>query len=136
MLAPEDDEVERVELAGVLEGVPDERDQAEDEEVGRFRGGPAAEKDIQADRKVDERDEAHHLVVEAVGFGEDDLDVELNAATVAGGAQDRVGGVRPDAGLHDGALRGAEARGGVVVDGGEEVALADAGALGGGVGRD
>ncbi len=63
-------------LAGVLEGVEDEGGQAEDEEVGGFGGGPAAEEDVQADAEVDQGDEAEAVVDGAVGGVEVDLDGE------------------------------------------------------------
>ena len=52
------------------------------------------------------------------------------------GPEDGVGGVGPDAVVVDHVLERGEARRGMVVDGDEDVALADAGALAGGVGGD
>ena len=54
---PVDDPVKVVELAGVVEGVEDERDQAEDVEVRALGRGPASQQDVQANAEVDQRDQ-------------------------------------------------------------------------------
>ncbi len=139
-VAPVDHPVEGIELAGVVEGVEDERDQTEDEEMEGLRGRPAAEEDVEADGEIDQRDDALNLVDAAVGGLENDLNVELGDALevvlARQGPEDGVGGVGPDAVVIDDVLEGRDARGGVVVDGDEDVSLADAGALAGGVGGD
>jgi len=56
-VAPVDDPVQIVELAGVVEGVQRERYEAEDVEVHRARSGPAAEEDVETDGQVDEADD-------------------------------------------------------------------------------
>ena len=133
-VGPVDDPVEGVELAGVLEGVEDEGDEAEDVEVGGFGGGPAAEQDVDADGQVDHGDEPEAVVDGAVGGLGDDLDFE-GALGSAGshGAEDGVGGVTPDAAAEELADEGFGTGCGVVVDGLEEVAFANACALGWGV---
>ena len=56
--SPEDDPVERIERAGVLERIEGEGDQAEEVEVGGARRCPAAEENVDADGQVDEADDA------------------------------------------------------------------------------
>src|SRR5277367_5795799 len=65
-VAPEDDLIERVELAGVFEGVKRKRRQAENVEMGRVGRSPAPEEDIESDSKIDECYKAEALIVAAV----------------------------------------------------------------------
>ena len=139
-VAPVDDLVEDVQLAGVFEAVEDERGQAEDVEVGGFGRGPASEEDVDSDTEVDERDKAQTLVDGAIRGLEDDLNIEtcgiLQVVHVRSGAEDGVGCVCPDAAVEHLADEGGQARGGVVVDAEEDVAGANARAVARGVERD
>ncbi len=83
-IRPEDGPVQRVELAGVLERVPRERNQAEEVEVGGARGSPAAEENVEADDQVDEADEAQALVQAAVERLGNYFDRRIQGNAVAG----------------------------------------------------
>ena len=65
-IAPVDDPVEVVELAGVLEGVRDERNYAENVEVRRTCRRPASQQYVQPDSQINQRDEAQVVVERAV----------------------------------------------------------------------
>src|SRR5665213_296995 len=134
VVAPQDPEVESVQLSGDLEGVEREGGQAEDVEVGGFRGRPAAEENVEADGEVDQRDEAEDLVVGTVVVGagfEDDLDGEGGFLAVGGGAGNGVFCGGKDAAPIDGADGVGEVGGRLAVDRDDDVAFADAGAVGG-----
>ena len=64
---PVDDPVKVVQLAGVVERVKDERDQAENVEVRALGRGPASQQNVDADAEVDQRDQPQAGVERAVG---------------------------------------------------------------------
>src|SRR6185312_2715690 len=135
VVAPQHPEIERIELAGVLERVEGERRQAEDVEMSGLRGGPAPEEDVQADGEIDQCDKAKDLVVGAVVIGaglEDDLDGEGRGLAVGGGALDRILRRGKHAAAVDGADGVGEVGGGLVVDRRNDVAFMNTGAAGGG----
>jgi len=132
-IADVDRRVEGVQLAGVVERVEDEARQAQQVEVQRLRSAVAAEEHEQPDDQVGRADQV--LPVEravAVGVGHDHFGGDFDPA-----ALQRVDGLAPDAGpeqqLHhvDGLAHGDRGR---VLDGGDpqqDIAAADAGAVGG-----
>ncbi len=75
-VSPIDGLVKAIEHAGVLEGVENERHEAEDVEVGGLRGGPAAEQDIDANAEIGERDETESVVARSIEWLKDDRDLE------------------------------------------------------------
>ena len=56
-IAPQDNGVKKIELAGVVKGIKDCGNQAEDVEMGGFRGSPAPEQNVNADPQVDQRNQ-------------------------------------------------------------------------------
>ena len=106
----EDSFIEGIEDAGVVEGVEDEGDKAEDVEVGGFGSGPAAEKYVKADGQVDEGDEALDLEVGTIGGFEVEDDGDVDDLTgIARETLERVGDLGVDAAGVDLALQGGEA---------------------------
>src|SRR5208283_5968204 len=83
-IRPEDGPVQRIELAGVLERVPRERNQAEEVEVGGAWGTPAAEENVEADDQVDEANEAQPLVQAPVKRLGNYFDRRIQGNAVAG----------------------------------------------------
>ena len=140
-VGPVDYLIEGVQLACVLEGVEDEGDQAENEEVGGFRGGPATEQDVQADEQVDNGDEAQAVVDGFIrGLEDDALDFESRYAgghvTFVERAEDGVVGLAENAVVEDAPFEPGQAGDRAVIDGLEEIADADAGLTARGVCRD
>ena len=78
-LAPVDGPVEGIEFAGVIERIQDKRGQAKHVKVSRARSRPPPEQDIQADRKVHQRNQPQSLVLAAVGFRQEDRGVDGDA---------------------------------------------------------
>ena len=130
--APVDDPIELVQLAGGPEGVEDERNQAEDIEVGGVGGGPASEQDVETDAKIDQRDEAEALVDAAILHVEDDGDIGQADAVAHEGVVDGVVG----AGSPDFAGQVSADRCRLFVSGDEQIAGLDAGTFAGAVGWD
>ena len=136
-VGPVDGEIKSIQFACVLEGIEDEGHQAEDVKVGRLRRGPPSEEDIETDGEIDETDEALELKIGAIGGLENDADVDGDGLGPVGGlAEDGVGGVAPDAGAVHLIGRRRDHGSRRTVDGGEDVALADAGFIGSGAGGD
>ena len=131
-LAPLDDPVELVELAGGPEGVEDERNEAKDIEVGGMGGGPASQQHIEADAEIDQSDEAETLVDAAVLHVEDDRNIGQADAVAHQGVVDGV--VGPGAPDFTGQVRAYGGR--LVVGCDEQIAGLDAGSLAGAVGWD
>jgi hypothetical protein len=73
-IAPQDGPVKIVQLAGVLEGIGDERDQTKNVEVRGTGSGPAAEQDVDANAEVNERNQAQPVIQGAVRGNEDTLE--------------------------------------------------------------
>src|SRR5262249_24808405 len=67
-IGPEDNPIEGVQLACVMERVKDERNQAEDIKVGRLGRRPAAEQYIQPDAQIDQGNQSHALMQGVVGL--------------------------------------------------------------------
>src|SRR5579864_2463918 len=84
-VAPVDDLVKLVQLSGVLEGIKDERDQAENIKVHGLRGSPASQKNVKADRQVDKRDKPQAIVERLVRSLGDERSIQSDAV-----ARDRV----------------------------------------------
>ena len=61
-VAPVDNRVKRIELAGVMERVQNERHEAENIKMRGFRRGPAAEENVKTDAQVDQCDQAQSLL--------------------------------------------------------------------------
>ena len=133
-IEPEDGPVQRVELAGVLERVQGEGDQAEEVEVGGARGRPAAEENIDADGQVDQADEAQSLLQAAVQRLGNHLDRRIQGNAVAG---DDVVDLAVAAGAVECAFQivgprdRCHGRAGGIADSGQQVSRLDAGALAG-----
>src|SRR5271170_8059397 len=79
--APVNGPVKAIEFAGVVERIQDKRGQTKDVKVSRPRSGPPPEEDIEANRKVDQRDEPQTLVLAAVGGLKQNRCVDGNART-------------------------------------------------------
>ena len=133
-IGPEDSPVKPVELAGVLEGIPGEGDQAEEIKVRGARGAPAPEEDVEADDEVNEADNAQAQRQAAVERLGDDLDRGIQGDAVAGdGIEDLAVGT----GAVEGAVEvGEPLDGGFVArgatgDSGEQVIGLNAGNLSG-----
>src|SRR5205807_9563570 len=75
-VAPIDCPVEIVELAGVLEGIGDERDEAKDVEVRGTGGGPAAQQDVEDDAEIDERNQPQPVIERTLGGNENHAGVK------------------------------------------------------------
>ena len=114
-VGPEDGPVKPVELAGVLEGVPGEGDQAEEIEVSGAGSAPAAEEDVKADDQVDEADDAQAQRQAAVQRLGDDFDRRIERNAVAG---DGVEHLAVGAGAVECAFKVGEALNGSFVAGG------------------
>src|ERR1700691_2467653 len=61
-VAPVDCPVEIVQLAGVLEGIGNERDEAENVEVRRAGSSPAAQQNVESNAEVNECDQPQPVV--------------------------------------------------------------------------
>ena len=129
---PEDGPVQRVEMAGVLEGIPREGNQAEEIKVGGALSTPAAEENIEADEQVDEADEAQALVQLPVQRLGNHLDRRVQGNAVAG---DDVVDLAVGASAVECAFQIVDPRncldvlGGAVTDPGQQVSYLDARAL-------
>ncbi len=77
-VAPVDNPVKIVQLAGELEGVEDERDQAENVEMGGTRGRPSAQQHIEPNAQIDQSDETKPEVERAFGRDQDHGHVQRN----------------------------------------------------------
>ena len=71
---PEDGLVNEVPLAGVFQSVQGERNETEQIKVKRAWSGPAAEENVNADREIDESDEAQAQVRAAIRWLGNDFD--------------------------------------------------------------
>src|SRR5258708_2898553 len=71
-VAPVDDPVKLVQFPGELEGVKDERNQAEDVEVCGTRRWPASQQDVKPDAQVDQGNEPQPEVQRALAGNQDD----------------------------------------------------------------
>ncbi len=71
-VAPVDNPVKLVQLSGELEGVKDERDQAENIEMRGTRRRPASQQNIKPDPQIDQGDEPKPVVQRAFGGNQDD----------------------------------------------------------------
>ena len=135
---PEDSPVEPIELAGVLESVQGEGDEAEQIEVRGAGSAPAAEEDVEADDQVDEADDAEAQSEAAVERLGDDLDrrVERDAVTGDGVVDLAVGAGAIERMLLIGEpLDGGFVAGGATGDSGQKIVGLDAGDLAGQSGR-
>src|SRR3569833_3151727 len=65
-VGPEYSFVDKVPLAGVLQGIQRKRNQAEQKEVGGPRGRPAPKQDLQSDTEVDQPDKTETQVTAPV----------------------------------------------------------------------
>ena len=123
---PVDDPVEIVELAGVVEGVKDERDQAENVEVRTLGRGPASEQNVHADAEVDQRDQPQSGVERAIGGSQDQRSFHRHALP-----HQRVGGLGPNADAIELPLQAADVGDVPAFDGNQLIAGLDAGLLAG-----
>ncbi len=82
-VGPENDPVERVERAGVLERIEGEGDQAEEVEVGGARRCPATEENVDADGQVDKPDDALTQLQTAVERLRDHFDRPAQRSSVS-----------------------------------------------------
>ena len=121
---------ELIELARGPEGVKNERNKAEDEEVGGMWGGPAPQKYIEADAEIDQGDEAEPLMDAAVLHVEDDGDIgQADTIALEAVVDGVVGSGAPD---FAGEVSADQSR--LVAGGDEKIAWFDAGALAGTIG--
>ena len=123
-VGPVNGPVERIQFAGVVKGVENEGDQAENIKVDGARRGPAAHKNEQADKEINEPEDAQIVFNGGRLFGRDgdQLDVEYFS-----GALDLVARLEILAQLPErpGDLRRAVDFGGI--DGADDVTALDAG---------
>ena len=127
-LAPVDGPVKSIEFAGVIERIQDKRGQAKDVKVSRPGSRPAPEEDIEADGKVNQRNEPQTLVLAAVGGLQQNRCVDGNART-----DQQVVDVPP--GAHSKPLMGQEryARRGHVIGRNQQIPGLDPGPLAGAI---
>src|SRR5271157_1429929 len=90
---PVDDPVKVVELAGVVERVKDERHQAEHIEVSALGSGPAAQQDVQSNAEVDKCDQPQTAIQRSISRSQNQWGFDGNFL-----AYQRVGGLGPDTG--------------------------------------
>ena len=100
---PVDDRVQRVHLAGELERVQNERDQAKDIKVGRFRGRPAPEEHVKPDQQIHHGDQPQSQIDRPISRFQDDRNIQVaGVGRIAARAArqwplDRIVRMRPDA---------------------------------------
>src|SRR6266403_2072062 len=124
--------VEGIELAAVLEGVEDEGNQAENVEMNGTRRVPAAHENEKSDEEVQKADEAA-VIFDGIGFfrwSGDDGSFKLAAI-----ARQFVADLSPKPGVPEAAGDLHLRVNGNVVNGDQEVAGANTGLRGGGIGR-
>ncbi len=120
-VAPIDDPVEIVQLAGVLEGISDERDETENIEVRRAGSGPAAQQDVEPDAKIDERNQSQPVVERAFRGNQNHAGIERHRLPEQG-----IRGLGPDAVAVELALQPGQVLNFLPVDGNQLVARLDA----------
>ena len=99
-VAPINDPVEIVQLAGVLERIGNERDDAENVEMRRPGSGPAAQQDVESDAEIDQRNQPQPVVERALGRNQNDAGIQWDRLPEQG-----IVGFRPDAGSVELALQ-------------------------------
>ena len=82
-IRPEDHQVQPFQAARELEGIKDERYQAEKIEVRGAQSAPAAEQDVEANEQIDQADDAQSLRQRAVERNRDQLDGRIERNAVA-----------------------------------------------------
>ncbi len=128
---PVNDPVEVVQLAGVVERVEDERDQAENVEVRALGRGPAAQQDVKADAEIHQRDQPQPGIERAVRRRQNQWSFQRDALP-----HNRVGRLRPDADAIKLLLKATDVVYLVIVNRNQHVPGLDAGLLAGPVGVD
>ncbi len=116
-VAPIDRPVEIVQLAGVLERIGNEGDEAENVEVGGAGSGPAAQQDVEADAEIDERNQPQPVVERTLRGNQNDAGIERDRLPEQG-----IRGFRPDAGAVELALQSRHILDILPVDGNQLVA--------------
>ena len=99
-VAPINRPIEIVQLAGVLEGIGNEGDEAENVEMRGTGSGPAAQQDVEADAEIDKRNQPQPVVERPLGGNKNDAGIEWNRLPEQG-----IFGFRPDAGAVELALQ-------------------------------
>ena len=120
-VAPIDSPVEIVQLAGVLEGVSDERNQAENIKVRGTGSSPAAQQNVKSDAQIDQRNQPQPVVERTLGRNQDDAGIERHRLP-----EQRIGRFRPDAVAVELALQPRHVLDFLAVDGNQLVAGLDA----------
>ena len=92
-VAPVDRPVEVVQLAGVLERIRDERDQAENVEMRGAWRRPAAQQNVNTDAQINQGNQPQRIVQGAVGRNQNDVGIERHRI-----ADQRISSLRPNAG--------------------------------------
>ena len=118
---PIDRPVEIVQLAGVLEGIGDKRNQAKDVEVRGPGSSPPAEQNVEADAQVDEGNQPQPIIERTLGRNQDDAGIERNGLPEQG-----IRGFRPDPVTVELAFQPRQGLDFLAVDGNELVAGLDA----------
>src|SRR5581483_12459415 len=111
-----------------MEGVEDERNQAEDEEMRAFGRRPAPEQDVDADAERNQRDQPQPGVKRAVGGHENDRGVDRDALPYQ-----RVRGLGPDSDAIELLLHASDVGDRAPIDRDQAVTRLDAGLLAGSV---
>src|SRR5208283_516052 len=127
-VGPIDNPIEVVQFAGVMEGIEDERDEAEDVKVRALGRSPAPEQNVDADAEIDQRDEPQPRVERAIGGYENDGSVEWYTLP-----NQRILGFGPDANAIELLLQAADIGDVPVIERDHAVARLDAGLLPGAV---
>src|SRR5882762_4542257 len=83
-VAPQNDPIKLVQLAGIFEGVIDERNEAEDVEMEGARSRPPSQEDVHPNAEVDEGNKAKPIICRAVGRFQHDNCVKGNASAEKG----------------------------------------------------
>ncbi len=120
-VAPINGPVEVVQLAGVLEGIGNERYQAENIEVGGSRRSPAAQQHVKPDAKVNKRNQAQPVVKGMIRGDQNHAGIERNRLPDQG-----IRGFGPDAGAVELALQPRHALNFLPIDRDQLVARLDA----------
>ncbi len=123
-VAPEDDPVEQVQLAGEDKRIKYEGRKTEDIKMDGTRSGPPTEQDIQPDQQVKQCDEPQTVVDITVFRHQDDGDIQAHAR-----ARNRIRRLAADPSAENLPLERCDAGCGVLVDRCQQVSGLDTGAL-------
>src|SRR5579871_6217942 len=107
-----------------MEGVEDERNEAEDVEVRALGGRPAPQQDVNADAEINQRDQSQAGIKRAIGGYQDDGSIDRHSLPYQ-----RVRGLGPDPHTVELLLEGADVRDLVPIDRNQTVARLDTGSL-------